>query len=182
MKYRDPKKDNDLFSMLDHQQEVMRTVKGINKRNAVIDWELFRTNLESLLGYDARDARKGGRPPFDSALMLKVLVLQRYHGLSDDETEFRFLDRFSFMQFLSLLKKNCQNFIQFKAKRGHSLSEEGHATNKLRSRIRVLCEQVFGRMKTAMDKLRTIGLVRAQQHNALSHLVYNMDRTALLRR
>jgi hypothetical protein len=169
--------------MLDHQQEVMRTMKGINKLNAVIDWEFFRANLESLLGYDARDARKGGRPPFDSVLMLKVLVLQRYHGLSDDETEFQILDRFSFMQFLSLLKKNCQNFIQFKATRGHSLSEEQHATNKLRSRIRVRREHVFRRMsQMAMDQLRTIGLVRAHQHNALSHLVYNMDRTAFLRR
>ena len=31
-----------------------------------------------------------------------------------------------------------------------------------------------------MDKLRTIGLVRAHQHNALSNLVYNMDRYAFL--
>jgi len=29
MKYRNPKKDNDLFSMIDHQQEVMRTVKDL---------------------------------------------------------------------------------------------------------------------------------------------------------
>lgn len=63
------------------------------------------------------------------------------------------------------------------------LSEEGHATNKLRSRIRVRGEHVFGRMtQMAMDPLRTIGLVRAHRHNALSHFVYNMDRTALLRR
>jgi len=31
-----------------------------------------------------------------------------------------------------------------------------------------------------MDRLRTIGLVRANQHNALSHLLYNIDRYALL--
>ena len=85
MKYRNPKKDNDLFSMIEHQQEVMRAVKGINKLNAVIDWELFRGDLESLLGYDIRDPRRGGRPPFDAVLMLKVLVLQKYYGLSDDE-------------------------------------------------------------------------------------------------
>ena len=345
MKYRNPKKDNDLFSMLDHQQEVMRTVKGINKLNAVIDWELFRSDLETLLGYDVRDLKKGGRPPFDVVLMLKVLVLQKYYALSDDEAEFQIMDRFSFMQFLDLqpgdsvpdaktiwdfrqslekdgrdgsrkiferfgqllegqgmlakegsivdasfvaaprqrntreqnaqikegarptefdpntavgrqkdcearwakknhevhygyknhtkvdaksklvsgyattpasvhdsqvfeelideddeavfadsayqaeasceylLKKNCQNFIQFKATRGHPLSEEEHATNKLRSRIRVRCEHVFGRMsQMAMDQLRTIGLVRAKQHNALCNLVYNMDRYAFLRR
>ena len=80
----------------------MRTVKGISKLNAVIDWELFRSDLESLLGYDVRDARRGGRPPFDAVLMLKVLVLQNYYGLSDDEAEFQTMDRFSFMQFLGL--------------------------------------------------------------------------------
>ena len=85
MKYRNPKKDNDLFSMIEHQQEVMRAVKGINKLNAVIDWELFRGDLESLLGYDIRDPRRGRSPPFDAVLMLKVLVLQKYYGLSDDE-------------------------------------------------------------------------------------------------
>ena len=102
MKSCNPKKANDLFSMINHQQEVMRTVKGINKLNAVIDWELFRVDLETLLGYDVRDLRKGGRPPFDVVLMLKVLVLQKYYALSDDEAEFQIMDRFTFMHFLDL--------------------------------------------------------------------------------
>jgi IS5 family transposase len=102
MNYFDPRKDNDLFSMIDHQESVTSQVKGINKLNLLIDWELFRHELESLLGYDKRDPRKGGRPPFDPVLMLKVLVLQKYHGLSDDQTEFQILDRFSFLQFLGL--------------------------------------------------------------------------------
>jgi len=50
-----------------------------------------------------------------------------------------------------------------------------------RSRIRVRCEHVFGRMtQMAMDRLRTIGLPRAGQHNGLCNLVYNMDRYAFL--
>ena len=64
------------------------------------DWELFRPELESLLGYDNRDLSKGGRPPFDPVLMLKVL--QKYHNLSDEQTEFQIGDRFSFMQSLGL--------------------------------------------------------------------------------
>ena len=102
MKYRNPKKDSDLFSMIEHQQSVLKAVKGINKLNAVIDWELFREELESILGYDNRDPKRGGRPPFDAVLMLKVLVLQKYYGLSDEETEFQIMDRFSFLQFLGL--------------------------------------------------------------------------------
>jgi len=343
MRYRNPKKESGLFSMLDHQQTMFSTVKGINKLNGLIDWELFREELESLLGYDVRDPHRGGRPPFDPVLMLQVLVLQKYYGLSDDETEFQIMDRFSFMQFLglqagdsvpdaktiwdfkqlleqngrdgsrklferfaqllqsqgmlakegsivdasfvaaprqrnsreeneqikknerpeafdlntpkgrqkdcdarwtkknnevhygyknhakvdaksklvsayattpasvhdsqvfeglideddkavfadsayqseaseeNLLKKHCQNFILFKATRNHPLSEEENHTNKMRSRIRVRCEHVFARMsQMAMDRLRTIGLVRANQHNAFSNLVYNMDRYAFL--
>jgi len=60
MRYRDPKKESDLFSMIEHQQAVLKAVKGINKLNAVIDWELFREELESVLGYDNRDPRRGG--------------------------------------------------------------------------------------------------------------------------
>ena len=343
MKYRNPKKDSDLFSMIDHQREITQTVRGINKLNDVIDWELFRPELESLLGYDNRDLSKGGRPPFDPVFMLKVLVLQKYHNLSDEQTEFQIGDRFSFMQFLGLqpgdsvpdektiwdfkwlldkdgrdgarklfecfalqlsgegmiaregsivdasfvdaprqrnsreqnaqikagerpegfepdtakgrqkdcdarwtkkntethygyknhakvdaksklvlsykstaasvhdsqvledliddedeavfadsaytskssdqllLKNDCQNFIQFKAQRGHPLTAEEIASNKLRSRIRVRCEHIFGRMsQMALDRLRSIGLARANQHIGLSNLVYNMDRYAFL--
>jgi IS5 family transposase len=68
----------------------------------VIDWELFREELESVLGYAQRDWSKGGRPPFDPVLMFKVLVLQKFHGLSDEECEFQVKDRFSFMKFLGL--------------------------------------------------------------------------------
>jgi hypothetical protein len=66
MKYCNPRKDTDLFSMIDHQDRVTSQHKGINKLNMVIDWELFREELESLLGYGKRDPRKGGRPPFDA--------------------------------------------------------------------------------------------------------------------
>ena len=63
--------------MLKHQQELGGVTKGINRLNEVIDWELFRNELESILGYKNRDKRKGGRPPFDPVLMFKVLVLQK---------------------------------------------------------------------------------------------------------
>jgi len=59
MKYRDPKKDGDSFGMIEHRQSVLKTVEGVNKLDEVIDWELFREELESVLGYAHRDA---GRP------------------------------------------------------------------------------------------------------------------------
>ena len=47
-------------------------------------------------------ARKCGRPPYDAVLMLKVLVLQIFYNLYDDQSEFQIRDRYSFCRFLSL--------------------------------------------------------------------------------
>jgi len=78
MKYRNPKKASDLFSFLELQKEMTSTIKGVNKLNSLIDWELFRKDLEKLLGYEKREVRKGGRPPFDPVLLLKVLVVRSF--------------------------------------------------------------------------------------------------------
>jgi hypothetical protein len=62
--------------------------------------ESFRPLLEDVTGYDKRDWSKGGKPPFDPVLMFKVLVLQKFHGLSDDATGEQIFDRASFKSFL----------------------------------------------------------------------------------
>ena len=70
-------KDPDLFNLLAHQDSVMSQAKGINKLNEWINWEWFREELESLLGYVDRDAKRGGRPPFDPVLIPKWMELLR---------------------------------------------------------------------------------------------------------
>jgi IS5 family transposase len=45
---------------------------------------------------------KGGRPPFPTVLMVRVLVLQQLHGLSDEQMEYQLLDRLSFQRFAGL--------------------------------------------------------------------------------
>ena len=65
----------------------------------VIDFELFRDDLETVLARS--DRAKGGRPAYDAVLMFKVLVLQTLYTLSDDQTEYQLRDRWSFMRGLS---------------------------------------------------------------------------------
>jgi len=65
-----------------------------------VDFELFRVLLEEKL--IQIPLGKGGRPPFDYVLMFKILILQRYYNLSDDQAEFQINDRMSFMRFLNL--------------------------------------------------------------------------------
>ena len=49
--------------------------------------------------YDNKTER-GGHPNFDSVLMIKILVLQQWYGLSDQAMERGIADRLSFMNFL----------------------------------------------------------------------------------
>jgi IS5 family transposase len=66
-----------------------------------IDFNFFREELEKYFR-QGKDYSKGGRPPYDYVLMFKILVLQHFYNISDDQTEFCINDRFSFMQFLNL--------------------------------------------------------------------------------
>ena len=68
--------------------------------NQGIDFELFRGMLESKLTKIAKG--KGGRPPYDYVLMFKIIILQRYYNLSDEQVEYQINDRMSFMRFLNL--------------------------------------------------------------------------------
>ena len=62
-----------------------------------IDWGAFRPIVGDM--YDNRSER-GGRPNIDEVVMVKLLVLQQWYGLSDPELERQAVDRLSFMNFL----------------------------------------------------------------------------------
>ena len=62
-----------------------------------LDWERFRPILTDLY---ANDTEKGGRPNHDPVLMVKLLVLQSWYGLGDEETERQAVDRLSWRRFL----------------------------------------------------------------------------------
>jgi IS5 family transposase len=72
----------------------------LEKLNKCIDWKLFRPILNKVFEKEVKGP--GGRPPFDYVLMFKILILQEYFGLSDEQMEFQITDRFSFMRFLGL--------------------------------------------------------------------------------
>lgn len=72
----------------------------LQKLDKVIEWEMFRMPIEEALYVEPKGP--GGRPPFDRVMMFKILILQRYYNLSDEQTEFQIKDRLSFMQFLGL--------------------------------------------------------------------------------
>ena len=72
----------------------------LERLRAVVDFELFRPDLEAAL--DRADRSRGGRPPYDAVMMFRILVLQTLYTLSDDQTEYQLRDRLSFMRFAGL--------------------------------------------------------------------------------
>jgi IS5 family transposase len=102
MKFRNHSKGGNLFSSIGHQQKMAKLQRGVLKLKKAIDWNSFRPVLEEVTGYKTKDWSKGGNLPFDPLLMFKILILQSFHGLSDEATEFHIGDRISFMNFLDI--------------------------------------------------------------------------------
>jgi IS5 family transposase len=67
----------------------------------VIDFELFRGELEAALLKKNPNEKRGAKP-FDFLLLFKIMILQRYYGLSDQQMEYQIVDRLSFRKFLGL--------------------------------------------------------------------------------
>jgi transposase len=80
-------------------------------RSIGIGWEASISFFEALAAsIDAAAPRpsraKGGRPPYPTVLMVKILVLQQLYNLADDALEYQLLDRRSFLQFLDLTESS----------------------------------------------------------------------------
>lgn len=67
----------------------------------VIDFEIFRDSLENKL-LNTNKKNNAGAKPYDVVLLFKILILQRYYGLGDNQVEYQILDRTSFKAFLGL--------------------------------------------------------------------------------
>ena len=61
---------------------------------------MFRIFLEDKLTKKSNGA--GSHPPYDYVMMFKIMILQRYYNLSDDQVEYQINDRMSFMRFPDL--------------------------------------------------------------------------------
>lgn len=89
-----------LFDLEYHEKKIKEYQTPLAKLDKVIDWEIFREPIEKALYVEPKGA--GGRPGFDKLMMFKILILQKYYNLSDEQIEFQINDRTSFKQFLGL--------------------------------------------------------------------------------
>jgi len=81
-------------------QEYLRVKKLGDKLaqiNELLDWGAFQILIEDLY---TNKTDRGGRPNIDEVVMIKMLFLQEWYGLSDPELERQATDRISFRHFL----------------------------------------------------------------------------------
>ena len=62
-------------------EELSEKGDFLEKINQLVNFEIFRQDLEKAVPRKSRN--KGDGPAFDHVLMLKILILQTYHNLSD---------------------------------------------------------------------------------------------------
>ena len=94
-------KSRGLFDSPFRLEKLTQKYDPLEKLSAHIDFEYFRKTMSVLRDLELHPS-KGGRPSYYEVLMFKILILQRYYNISDDNTEYAILDRLSFMRFLGL--------------------------------------------------------------------------------
>src|SRR5471032_3176318 len=90
----------------EHEREDRRTkigdpLIGLTKH---VDFEALAAGIDEAAPRPSR--AKGGRPPYPTVLMVKILVLQQLYNMADDALEYQLLDRLSFLQFLDLTESS----------------------------------------------------------------------------
>jgi hypothetical protein len=69
------------FFDVEHQLDKIHAINDFLVRlNTLINWSIFLAPLSTIRLQ--RDPSRGGRPPFDSLLMLKILILKTLYNLS----------------------------------------------------------------------------------------------------
>jgi IS5 family transposase len=91
---------NSFFDGDNRLERITKLGDTLEKLDGLVNWHIFTPILERAIPRPAR--KNGGRPPFPSLLMFKILLIKRLYNLSLDQTEFQITDRLSFMRFLGL--------------------------------------------------------------------------------
>jgi IS5 family transposase len=81
------------------RKKVCKAVGMLAKISEMVNWSELATIVSVL---DKTQTGKGGRPPIDFEVKLKMLFLQYTFNLSDEELEDQLIDRLSFQQFIGL--------------------------------------------------------------------------------
>lgn len=95
------KQNPGLFDYMNRMKKLEQKGCPLDKLDRVIRWKMFEEIMEEALKRESAQG-PGGRPRYEPLMMFKILVLQRYYNLSEEQTEYQINDRLSFQRFVGL--------------------------------------------------------------------------------
>jgi transposase len=90
----------DLFADAARKQKIETLGDPLQVIARHIDFDHLTQVIDELL--PRGDATRGGRPPYPTAVMVRILILKYLYNLSDEQMEYQLLDRMSYQRFCLL--------------------------------------------------------------------------------
>lgn len=90
----------DLFAAELRKEKIDRLGDPLVDMEKYIDFAALGAEVDRVAPRPGR--AQGGRPPFPTEVMVRILVLKRLYNLSDEQMEYQLLDRMSYQRFCKL--------------------------------------------------------------------------------
>lgn len=89
-----------LFADQEREAKLNKLGDALQVMEQHVDFAALADEVDRCAPRPSRE--RGGRPPFPTELMVRVLLIQQLFNLSDEQMEFQLLDRLSFQRFVGL--------------------------------------------------------------------------------
>lgn len=90
----------DLFAAETHRRKIDSLGDPLVEIESCIDFAALAAEVDRVAPRPV--SPQGGRPPFPTETMVRILVLKRLYNLSDEQMEYQLLDRMSYQRFCGL--------------------------------------------------------------------------------
>lgn len=90
----------DLFADEHHRQKIDQLGDPLAEIESYIDFATLAAEVDAMAPRPG--SPQGGRPPFPTETMVRILGLKRLYNLSDEQLEYQLLDRMSYQRFCGL--------------------------------------------------------------------------------
>ena len=89
-----------LFADQEREAKLNKLGDALRVMEQHVDFAALADEVDRAAPRPSRE--RGGRPPFPTEMMVRVLLIQQMFNLSDEQMEFQLLDRLSFQRFVGL--------------------------------------------------------------------------------
>lgn len=89
-----------LFAAQEREAKLSKLGDSLEVLERHVDFAALADEVDQAAPRPSRE--RGGRPPFPTEVMVRILLIQQLFNLSDEQMEFQLLDRLSFQRFAGL--------------------------------------------------------------------------------